>query len=56
MFQISAQAKYTYLKKKKYTYAMYKSTCKYHSVLSNYISGFRKHKSNIDMANNYVLF
>ena len=34
-------------------YAMYKS--KYHSVLRKYTSGFRKHKSNIDMANNYVL-
>ena len=36
-------------------YVMYKS--KYHSVLSIYMhtSGFRKHKSYIDMAKNYVL-
>ena len=33
--------------------AMYKS--KYHSVLRIYTSGFRKHRSNIYMANNYVL-
>ena len=53
--KISAQAKYTHFQKKNcnilvYILAMYKS--KYHSVLSKYTSGFKKHKSNIDMTNN----
>ena len=37
-----------------FRFYMYKS--KYQSVLSKHTPGFRKHKSNIDMANNYVLF
>ena len=46
MFQISANAKDTHLKERlQYS----------RSVLSIYTSGFRKHKSNIHMANNYVL-
>ena len=53
---ISAQAKYTHLQKISAIfshlkiYAIYKY--KYYTVLSKYTSGFRKHKSNVDMANN----
>ena len=60
MFDIAAQAKYTHFHIKdckflvlKYIYAIDKSKC--YLVLNKYTSGFRKHKSNIDMANNYVL-
>ena len=57
MFHIST---HTHISKKicnmlsfKNIYAMYKS--KYHSVLRIYTSAFRKHRSIIYMANNYVL-
>ena len=59
MFHISAHAKYTHLKNGcniltfQNIYAMYKS--KYRLVLSIYTSELKKHKSNIHMANNYVL-
>ena len=58
MFHISTQDRYTHFQKLfrlkiSMQCAMYKS--KNHTVLGIYTSGFRKHRSNIYMTNNYVL-